>query len=66
MKDLEEKGLGDRYVDIQQKLAPKVDATLVGKRIEVLSRYFDEENKPMNVWAKGEVTGFSEPKIKGK
>ena len=61
MKELAEKGLGDRYADIQQKSAAKVNAALVGKKIEVLSRYFDENNEPMYVWAKGEVTGIPEP-----
>ena len=63
---MEEKGLGDRYTDMQQKSAPKVDAKLVGKRIEVLSRYFDEEGEPMYVWAKGEVTVIPVPKAKAK
>ena len=66
MKELEEKGLGDRMADMQQKSAPKVDATLVGKRIEVLSRYFDEDGEPMYVWAKGEVTAIPVPKAKAK
>ncbi len=42
MRELEEKGLGDRFADMQQRLAPKVGATLIGKRIGVLSRYWDE------------------------
>ena len=62
MKELEEKGLGDRYADMQQRSAPKVNTSLVGKRIEVLSKYFDENDEPIFVWAKGEVTGVPEPK----
>ena len=64
MRELEEKGLGDRFADMQQRSAPKVCATLVGKRIEVLSRYWDENGDSQYVWAKGEVTGIPEPKTK--
>ena len=64
MKELEEKGLGDRVADMQQKLAPKFDASIVGKRIEVLSKYWDENNEPIYVWAKGEVTAIPQPKKK--
>lgn len=64
MKELEEKGLGDRVADMQQKSAPKFDASIVGKRIEVLSKYWDENNEPIYVWAKGEVTAIPQPKKK--
>ncbi len=47
MKELEEKGLGDRFAYMQQKSAPKVDTALVAKRIEVLSKYFDDDGKPL-------------------
>ena len=45
MKESEEKGLRDRFADMQQKLVPKVDASLLNKRIEVLSKYYDDKNK---------------------
>ena len=36
---------GDLDTDMQQHGYPNVDTKLVGKRIEVLIKYFDEEKK---------------------
>ena len=36
-------GFGDRDTDMQQRGSPNIDTKLVGKRIEVLSKYFDED-----------------------
>ena len=33
MKELQDSGLSDRYADMQQRLAPKVDRKLVGARL---------------------------------
>ena len=65
MKEVEEKGLGDRFADMQQKSAPNIDASLTGKIIEVLFKYYDDDSEPMFVWTNGEVTGVQEPR-KGK
>lgn len=65
MKELEEKGLGDRIADMQQKSAPKVDTTLVGQRIEVLSKYLIDGEWEF-VWAKGKVVGLPEPTMATK
>ena len=65
MKKLEEKGFGDRIADMQQKLAPKVDATLVGKRLEVLIKYLIDGDWEF-VWAKGKVVGLPEPTAAAK
>ena len=40
MMELEEKGYGNRYADMQQRSAPKVDSSFVGKRLEVLCQYY--------------------------
>ena len=60
MKEFEETGFGDRIADMQQKFAPKVDATLVGKKLEVLGKYFIDGEWEF-VWAKGKVVGLPEP-----
>ena len=65
MKELEEKGFGDRIADMQQKSAPKVDATLVGKRLEVLIKYLIDGDWEF-VWAKGKVVGLPEPTAAAK
>ena len=36
-------GFGDRYSDMQQQGSPNVDTKLVGKKIEVLNKYFDKD-----------------------
>ena len=49
---------GYRYADIQQQGSPNVDIKLVVKRIEVLSKYFDEDGVVLAVWEKGEVVAI--------
>ena len=44
MKELEDKGFGDRFADMQQRSAPKVDNLLKGKRLEILIKYWDEDD----------------------
>ena len=36
-------GFGNLDADMQQQVSPNIDTKLVGKRIKVLSRYFDED-----------------------
>ena len=55
MRELEEKGYGDRFADMQQRSAPVIDKNLVGKRIEVLCEYYEEDGTPFFCWAKGVV-----------
>ena len=38
-------GFVDQNADMQQRGYPNVDTKLVGKRIKVLIKYFDEEEK---------------------
>ena len=64
MKELEEKGFGDRFADMQQRSAPKVDMSLKGKRLEVLCRYFEEDGTPFFCWAKCTVDGMPEKEAK--
>ena len=45
-------GFGDRDADMQQLGSPNVDTKLVGKKIEVLRKYFDEDRKVLAVWEK--------------
>ena len=40
---------------MQQLSAPKIDESLINKRIEVLCEYFDEEDVPFYCWSKGTV-----------
>lgn len=58
MKELEEKGYGDRFADMQQCSAPAIDKNLVGKKIEVLCEYYEEDGTPFFCWAKGVVEGI--------
>ena len=55
MKELEEKGYGDRFADMQQCSSPAIDKNLVGKKIEVLCEYYEEDGTPFFCWAKGVV-----------
>jgi hypothetical protein len=64
MKELEEKGFGDRFANMQQRLAPKVDMSLKGKRLEVLYRYFEEDGTPFFCWGKCTVDGIPEKEAK--
>ena len=45
-------GFGDRDADMQQQGSTNLDTKLVGKRIEVLSKYFDEDGEVLAVWEK--------------
>ena len=47
-------GFVDRDADMQQRGSPNVDTKLVGKRIEVLSKYVDNDREVLAVWEKGE------------
>ena len=40
---------------MQKRCYPNVDTKLVGKRIEVLSKYFVEDREVLAVWEKVEV-----------
>ena len=40
---------------MQHRGSTNVDTILVGKRIKILSKYFDEDGKVLDVQAKGEV-----------
>ena len=55
MKELEAKGYGDRFADMQQQLAPKVDNSLVGRRIELICGYYEPDWTAFYCWAKGKV-----------
>ena len=51
MKRREESGVADRVERLQPEEAPAFDQALVGKRIEVLWKYFDKDtNKPHMIW----------------
>jgi len=58
MKELEEKGFGDRYADMQQKSAPKVNDSLVNAKLEVLCEYFEEDGTPFYCWSKCTVNAM--------
>ena len=45
-------GFGDRDADTQQRGYPNVDTKLVSKKIEFLSKYFDEGGGVLVVWEK--------------
>ena len=55
---MDAKGFGDRYQEMQQKSAPKIDKNLVGERIEVLYKYFEDDGSVVNVWCKCTVEGL--------
>ena len=48
-------GFGYRDRDMQEQASINVDTKLVGKQIEVLRKYFDENGEALDVWVKGEV-----------
>ena len=50
-------GISDAVEDMQPLRAPAFDSNLIGKRIEVLWKYFDKEkeNEPTLIWASGRV-----------
>ena len=51
-----EAGVADNVERMQQKEAPAFDQALVGKRLEVLWKYFDKAtNTPHMIWATGTV-----------
>ena len=45
----------DRDANMQQRGSPNVDTKLVGKWMEVLRKYFDEDREVLEVLAKGEI-----------
>ena len=45
---------GDRDSGMQQRGYPNIDTKLVGKLMEVLSKYVDQNRKVLDVWEKGE------------
>ena len=51
-------GFGDRDADMQQRGSPNVDTKLVGKQIEFLSKYFEEDGEVLAVWEKGEIVSI--------
>ena len=48
-------GFGDLDAYMQQQGSPNVYNKLVGKRIEFLRKYFDEDVEVLSVWEKVEV-----------
>ena len=51
-----EAGIADAVERVQPKEPPKFDQALVGKRIEVLWKYFDKDsNQPHMIWSSGTV-----------
>ena len=58
--ELEKSGFGDRYAEMQQRSAPKVNEALVGQRIEVLCDFEEEDGKHILVWCQGDVSGVPE------
>lgn len=51
-----EAGIADSVERQQPKEAPAFDQALVGKRIEVLWKYFEKDsNKPHMIWASGTI-----------
>lgn len=63
--ELEDKGFGDRYSNMQQASAPDIDKSLLYQRIEVLLSYTEPNGKDLKVWARGELVGIPE-KAKAK
>ena len=57
-----EAGISDDVEDLQQLRAPAFDTNLVGKRLEVLWKYFDKSNgnKPTLIWASGRVVRIAD------
>ena len=43
-------GFVDRNADMQQRGYPNVETKLMGKRIEVLRKYFDGDREVLAVW----------------
>ena len=57
VKRREEAGISDSVERLQPATPPPFDQQLVGKRIEVLWKYFNKDtNEPMLIWATGRVT----------
>ena len=51
-----EAGISDEVEDLQPDVPPPFDQALVGKRIEVLWKYFHKDTKePVMIWATGRV-----------
>ena len=57
-----EAGISDSVEDMQPLRAPAFDKALVGKRLEVLWKYFDKDNgnKPTLIWATGHVVQIAD------
>lgn len=56
MKRRQETGVADRVERMQPKQAPEFDQVLVGKRLEILWKYFDKDtNAPRMIWSTGTV-----------
>jgi hypothetical protein len=55
-------GISDAVEDLQPLRAPAFDEQLVGRRIEVLWKYFDKDNgdKATLIWASGRVTRIAD------
>ena len=57
VKRREEAGISDRTERLQPQKAPPFDQQLVGKRVEVLWKYFNQDTKePVMIWATGRIT----------
>ena len=73
MKRREADGIADRVERMQQDNAPAFDQELVGKRLEVLWKYFDEDtNEPHMIWSTGTVKRIADgltdkrsPRVRG-
>ena len=48
-------GFGDQGTDMQQWGSTNVDTTLLGERIEVVSKYSDEDRELLAVWGKWKI-----------
>ena len=55
MKELEAKDYGDIFADMQQRLALKVDNSLVGRKIGLLYEYYEPDGTALYCWAKGKL-----------
>ena len=54
----EEKGEGDRWTDRQELIAPEINNTLIGYKIEMLFEYIDIDGSQLTNWYHGKVTGI--------
>ena len=59
-------GFVDQEADMKQRGSANVENKLVGKQIEVLSKYFDEAGEVLAVWEKGEVNEIHAMKEKNQ